>query len=81
MHPGATHQDINNSRGVETACRSPLDGFTYVLGPDGKEYLVPNFLRDPTKFAFHLGEARDEVKPDYAPDGVSGKVALDFSTD
>jgi hypothetical protein len=81
MHPGATDQDINNSHAVETACRSPLDGFTDVLGPDGKHYLVPNFLKDPTTFGFHLQAAREEIKPDYAPDGVSGKDAFGCSAD
>jgi hypothetical protein len=61
--PGLQNEE-NNDNG-------PPDGFTLFVAPDDEQYLIPSFLIEATKFAFHHKDTTEELRPDTAAGGVS----------
>jgi hypothetical protein len=49
----------------------PPDGFIRFHGPDNEFYLIPKFLSEKTRFAFHLQGTKEAIRPDSAAGGVS----------
>jgi hypothetical protein len=66
--PQSNPPDMASAPHTESA--PPPAGYSLLIGPDNRQYLVPTFLVPSTQLAFDAQKARDDLNTDAARGGV-----------